>query len=116
MGLIDLSHELSKGYKWILHLKDHFSKMTWLWPLKLKQYVGISKCLNSFMRHCGPPKMIQCDNGKELKGAVTRLIRKHGPKMINGSPENPQQGLIKKANGVVRKKIIEWKNENKQAD
>lgn len=117
MDLMDLSNEPSNGYKWILHLKDHFSKMSWLRALKLKHSLGIAKYLNLLIRHCGVPKMIQCDNGKEFKGAVTRLLRKRGAIMINGRPRHPQsQGLVEKGNGFVKHKIANWKKQNNRTD
>ncbi|KIN08866.1 hypothetical protein OIDMADRAFT_48707 [Oidiodendron maius Zn] len=37
IDLIDMRHEPSGQFKWILHIKDHFSKYTQFYPLKSKQ-------------------------------------------------------------------------------
>jgi hypothetical protein len=36
IDLVDMRHEPSGRYKWILHIKDHFSKFTFLFPLVSK--------------------------------------------------------------------------------
>ena len=40
---IDMRHEPSDQYKWIMHLKDHFSKYIYLYPLKNKHTEPIVK-------------------------------------------------------------------------
>ncbi len=58
----------------------------------------------------GPPKIIQCNNGKESKGALLLVLKRHGIKLINNNPRLPQtQGLVEQANGVVEHKIKAWK-------
>ncbi|RFU23827.1 hypothetical protein B7463_g12510, partial [Scytalidium lignicola] len=60
-----------------------------------------------------PPKIVQCDNGKEFKDAFLILLRKYGIRIINGKPRSPQtQGLVEQANGVVEAKIRAWKMDN----
>jgi transposase InsO family protein len=61
-------------------------------------------------RDVTPPKIVQCDNGKEFKGALLILLRKYGIQVINGAPRSPQtQGLVEQANGVVEAKLRAWK-------
>ena len=56
---------------------------------------------------------MQCDNGKEFKGALLILLRKYGIQVVNGAPRSPQtQGLVKQANGVVEAKLRAWKMDN----
>ena len=62
--LIDMRHEPSGQYKWILHIKDHLSKYTQLYPLKTKH--AEPKEFARFIAAFLPPKIVQTDNGKEF--------------------------------------------------
>ena len=111
--LIDMRHEPSGQYKWILHIKDHFSKYTQLYPLKSKHAEPIAEAFTCFIAAFLPPKIVQTDNGKEFKGALLILLRKYGIQIINGAPRSPQtQGLVEQANGVVEAKLRAWKMDN----
>ncbi|EXU94631.1 integrase core domain protein, partial [Metarhizium robertsii] len=111
--LIDMRHEPSGQYKWILHIKDHFSKYTQLYPLKSKHAEPIAEEFTRFIAAFLPPKIVQTDNGKEFKGALLILLRKYGIQIINGAPRSPQtQGLVEQANGVVEAKLRAWKMDN----
>ncbi|KAF5120961.1 SCAN domain-containing protein 3 [Metarhizium anisopliae] len=111
--LIDMRHEPSGQYKWILHIKDHFSKYTQLYPLKSKHAEPIAEEFTRFIAAFLPPKIVQTDNGKEFKGALLVLLRKYGIQIINGAPRSPQtQGLVEQANGVVEAKLRAWKMDN----
>jgi transposase InsO family protein len=110
IDLIDMRHEPSGQFKWILHVKDHFSKYTQLYPLKSKHAEPIADAFALFIAAFLPPKIVQCDNGKEFKGALLILLRKYGIQVINGAPRSPQtQGLVEQANGVVEAKQRAWK-------
>jgi IS30 family transposase len=105
-----MHHEPSGQYKWILHIKDHFSKYTQLYPLKSKHAKPIADCFTLFIAAFLPPKIMQADNGKEFKGALLILLRKYGIQVVNGAPRSPQtQGLVEQANGVVEAKLRAWK-------
>ncbi|KFX88862.1 hypothetical protein V490_07367 [Pseudogymnoascus sp. VKM F-3557] len=105
-----MRHEPSGQYKWILHIKDHFSKYTQLYPLKSKHAEPIAECFAQFIAAFLPPKIMQADNGKEFKGALLLLLRKYGIQVVNGAPRSPQtQGLVEQANGVVENKLRAWK-------
>jgi hypothetical protein len=90
IDLIDMRHEPLRQYKWILHIKDHFSKYTQLYPLKSKHAELISDCFAQFIAAFLPPKIMQADNGKEFKGALLILLRKYGIQVVNGAPRSPQ--------------------------
>jgi hypothetical protein len=111
--LIDMRHEPSGQFKWILHIKDHFSKYTQLYALKSKHSEPIADAFAQFIAAFLPPKIVQADNGKEFKGALLILLRKYGIQVINGAPRSPQtQGLVEQANGVVESKLRAWKMDN----
>ncbi|KAM9914074.1 hypothetical protein OXX69_000974 [Metschnikowia pulcherrima] len=117
IDLVDLRFDTSEGHKWFLHVKDHFTKLSMLYPLYSKHAEGIAKCLEEFIRFYGPPEIVQCDNGMEFKGAVERVLLFYGVKIINGRPRTPRvQGLVEKANGVVKHKMAIWKKQNKRTD
>jgi hypothetical protein len=117
IDLIDMRHEPSGQFKWILHIKDHFSKYTQLFPLKSKHAEPIAAAFAQFIGAFLPPKIMQCDNGKEFKGALLILLRKYGIQIVNGAPRSPQtQGLVEQANGVVEAKIRAWKMDNESTE
>ncbi|RFU28623.1 hypothetical protein B7463_g7723, partial [Scytalidium lignicola] len=72
-----------------------------LYTLKSKESELIAQAFAQFIMAFLPPKILQCDNGKEFKGALLILLRKYGIRIINGKPRSPQtQGLVKQANRV----------------
>lgn len=112
-----MRHEPSGQYKWILHVKDHFSKYSTLYPLVSKRAAGVAAVLSQWIMCFGIPKIIQCDNGSEFKGALLILLRRHGIQCINGNPRSPQtQGLVEQGNCVVEAKIRAWKMDNRSSN
>jgi len=97
------------GYHWILHIKAHFSKFTFLYALRDKTSAGVAVCIAQWLEVVGIPWILQCNNGVEFKGVLLILLKKYGIKIINGRARHPQtQGLIKQANGVVKTKLLFW--------
>ncbi|RFU30752.1 hypothetical protein B7463_g5574, partial [Scytalidium lignicola] len=115
--LIDMRHEPSSQYKWILHIKDHFGKYSQLYTLKSKESKPIAQAFAQFIMAFLPLKIVQCDNSKEFKGAFFILLRKYGIRIINRKPRSSQtQGLVEQANGVVEAKIRAWKMDNSSTE
>jgi hypothetical protein len=113
IDLIDIRHEPSGQFKWILHIKDHFSKYTQLFLLKSKHAKPIAEAFAIFITAFLPPKIMQANNGKEFKGVLLILLQKYGIRVINGALWSPQtQGLVEQANGVVEAKLQAWKMDN----
>ncbi len=56
------------GYTWILHAKDHFSKVTTPYPLIDYEAMTVAVAFQNWIMAYGPPKVVQCDNGTELQG------------------------------------------------
>jgi len=71
------------GNQWILHIKDHFSKYSFLYALPDKTTAGVAKCVAQWLGIVGIPQILQCDNGKEFKGVLLILLKKYGVKIIN---------------------------------
>jgi hypothetical protein len=87
-----MRHEPSGQFKWILHVKDHFSKYTQLYPLKSKHAEPIVDAFALFIAAFLPHKIIQAE---VFKGALLILLRKYGIKVVNGAPRSPQtQGYL----------------------
>ncbi|SLM41265.1 Ribonuclease H-like domain [Lasallia pustulata] len=111
--LIDMRHQPDGHNKWILHIKDHFSKFSMLYALHSKRAIEIADAFSLFVRHFDIPDILQTDNGREFKGALLIFLKQHGIKLINGRPRSPQaQGLVEQSNGVVKDKIRKWQEEN----
>lgn len=110
VDLIDMRHEPSGTYKWILHVKDHFSKFSALYALRSKRASDVAQALELYINHYGPPEICQCDNGREFKGALLILFARMGVRVINGRPRTPRtQGLVEQGNSVVKDKLRKWK-------
>ena len=78
IDLIDFRHTPDGQYKWVCHIKDHFSKFTILYALKSKRVSEVANCLSNFLMCFRPPKILQMDNGKEFKGACLILLKRFG--------------------------------------
>lgn len=101
-----MSNLPDQGYYWIFHIKDHFSKYSILRPLKSKHAHAVLQELQLWIAFFGPPRMIQCDNGREFKGAVKVFLKDHNILLVHGAPRHPQsQGLVKQSNAVVKRKL-----------
>ena len=104
--LINMRSQPDGQFKWILHLKDHFSKLTFLWPLESKEASNVYDGIAFFIIVFGPMRILQMDNGAEFKGVLLYLLRRHGIKIINGNPRHPQsQGLVEQGNGVIKARL-----------
>jgi hypothetical protein len=68
IDLIDMRHEPSGQFKWILYIKDYFSKYTQLYLLKSKYAEPIAAVFAQFIAAFLPLKIMQANNGKNLKG------------------------------------------------
>lgn len=84
MDLIDMRSRpdhVSSGriFRWILHLKDHFTKFCWAQPLETKEarevYLGVRQIFFNF----GPPKILQSDNGREFVNELITSLREDFP-------------------------------------
>jgi len=89
IDLVDMRATPHNGYSWILHIKDYFSKFSFLYVLCDKTAAGVAKCIAEWLGTVGIPKIIQCDNGKEFKGILLILLKKYRIKILNGRPRHP---------------------------
>lgn len=93
-------------YRYILSVIDVFSRYIWLRPLRSKESTEVADALESIYQSEGPPKIIQCDNGREFHGTVTQLAEVLGCQIINSRPYYPQsQGKIESSHKSWKSKI-----------
>ena len=85
---------------------DTFSRFLILRPLENKSAVSVARTLKQVFADQGAPKIVQCDQGMEFKGPVTKLLENKGIKIIRSRPYHPQsQGKIERAHRELKKKI-----------
>lgn len=96
-----------KTYKYVLSLMDVFSRYHWLIPLERKTSTPISNALKSLYKEHGSPKVVQHDRGTEFKGAVIKMCKKLGIRIVIGRPYHPQsQDKVERSHRSFRKKIM----------
>lgn len=67
VDLIDMSMKPSDGYRYIVHLMDHFSKFHMVSSVERKTTTEINQCLIKMFGTIGLPHIIQTDNGTEFQ-------------------------------------------------
>lgn len=118
--MVDLSYDPDGEYKYICHIRDHFTRFSWAKALTSKRAVEVAAYLFDIFHLLGsPPKIIQSDNGKEFTAAIIKELVCLWPsvKIINGRPRHPQsQGLVERANGILQQKLGKWKEDTGRND
>ncbi len=71
VNLIAMPDKQDNGYPWILHAVDHFSKLSYLYPLCQKETVQVAHAFMHWIIAYGLSRIIQCDNGAEFKGRLS---------------------------------------------
>jgi len=103
---IDMRLERGDIYEPALHIKDHFSKYSFLRPLTAKGARQVARELEYWIQLMGPLRTLQYNNGREFKGAVLHILQWHGITLINSNPRHLRsQGLVKQGNSVVERKV-----------
>lgn len=108
------------GYRYIVHMRDHFTKFSWARAIKQKTADNVAEFLYDIFLMFGPPVILQCDNGKEFSDNI--LLKKLGNlwpnlKILHGRPRHPQsQGMIERANSIMETKIGRWMETHKQTN
>ncbi|KAG0437629.1 putative uncharacterized transposon-derived protein F54H12.3 [Dictyocoela muelleri] len=105
IDLIDMRQfkEDNDNFGWILTIIDVFSKFAFAYCLKYKSGNEVKACLEDLFYKMGPPKEIQCDNGKEFKNEmINRMCDQFRIKMIHGRVRYPQsQGQVERFNQTL---------------
>src|SRR6266498_5700121 len=108
MDLIDLHQYPDNDFKYILHIRDHFSRYSWAKPLTFKESIVIAGILYEIFCQFVLSVILQSDNGKEFTASIISNLVELWPglKLINGRPRHPQsQGLVERANSILEKKL-----------
>lgn len=106
-------------YKYICHVRDHYSRFSWARAIRQKEAVEVAAYLFDLFTMFGPPSILQCDNGKEFTAVVIKNLISLWPntKIINGSPRHPEtQGSVERANGILQTKLAKWMEDTKRTD
>lgn len=79
------------GYRYILVIKDCFSKFCWLFPLQKKEAPLIYNAASFLFQIEGYPIIFQSDNGKEFVAEIlSSFLRKNSVEIKHGKPYHPQ--------------------------
>ena len=103
----------SKHHNWVLHAQNHFSKYSWLLPLKHRETQEVASSLQSLFWMFGFPTTLHSDNGKEFKSKLmTDFVQNtKSSKYLVHQEIHPPKGLW---NGLIeqakRTFLIELKN------
>jgi transposase InsO family protein len=112
--LIDFSKKPDQNCKYVLHIKDHFSKYTALYACRDKTAAAVRDHFAHWMGHFGVPKIVQSDNGGEFKIVLEDLLHEQGIQIIHGRAKHPQsQGLVEQGNFVAKRKLDFWQARTK---
>lgn len=105
-------------YRYIIHMRDHFTKFSWARAAERKTLENVVNFLYDIFLMFGPPVIIQCDNGSEFSDLTERLCDLWpNLQVINGRPRHPQsQGMVERANGIMETKIARWMETHKQTN
>ena len=109
IDLSRLSHS-NEGYKYLLTVMDHYSKMAFAYPLKKKgeTYIHINNLMDKY-----DISILQSDNALEFKDKrILEKVKEKNVKLINSLPYKPtSQGLIERFNRTIKGKIFKYMSE-----
>ena len=97
IDLIDITSRPDQDFKWIFHMRNHFSKFSLAYPLRSKCALEVANNLVNTFHLFGAPKILQSNNGKEFVAMVIKELASiwKGLIIINGRPRHPQsQGCV----------------------
>ena len=105
--------------KWLLVLKDHFTKYTMLRPLPKKEAKMVAEELAYMFAAIGYPLVFQTDNGSEFTAdVVLKMVREWNSscKTVTGRRRTPRdQGSVERTNASIKTVIakLEQKERNR---
>ena len=76
IDLIDFSKMPDNLFKYVLSMKDHFSRFAVLRPLETKTHNEVARHLVETFSLFGVPKQIHCDNGGEFLNVANKINEK----------------------------------------
>ncbi|CAG8783423.1 20787_t:CDS:2, partial [Gigaspora rosea] len=119
INTIDMTSEPDGIYKYIFHIKDHFSRFSYAEPSRSKTAEEAAACLLNFCLIYGPPAILYSNNGDKFVEKVVEETLKLWPniRIIHGQPQNPRyQGLVEKENNFLQSKLAAWMEDTNRSD
>ncbi len=116
VDLIDFRNDPQKDYngilmKWLMVLKDHFSKLLYLRAIPTKEAEPVARELNHIFGFIGFPEIFHTDNGNEfIANTVLKIVKSWNPSCttVTGRPRQPSdQGSVENINGHVKTPIYD---------
>jgi hypothetical protein len=110
--LIDMQANPQKDHNgilmhWIIVVKDHFTKFTWLRAVARKKTNLVAAELDQLFGFIGYPLIYHSDNGKEVAGKqIVNLLKSINPNVITvtGRARTPSdQGSVERGNREIKK-------------
>ena len=92
--------------KWLLVVKDHFTKFSWIRTLRSKEAKLVAAEITRLFCEIGWPLIFHHDNGSEFIAKVVRDILEGEPLVctVTGQPRKPtDQGSVERLNQEVKK-------------
>ena len=84
-------------FKYIAHIRDHFTRYSWAHALTSKCTVEVAAFLFDIFTTFGPPLILQSDNGWEFVSSIIIELVRLWPtiQIIHGRPRHPaSQSLV----------------------
>ncbi|CAG8607083.1 11139_t:CDS:2 [Acaulospora morrowiae] len=116
---IDMTTIPDREYKYIFHIRDHFSQFSYAEQAQSKLAKEAAAIFLNFCFIYGPPAILHTDNGEEFIGNTFKQMLSFWPtiKMVYGRPRNLQcQGLVEKGNDILQVKLGSWMEETGKND
>ena len=119
IDLIDFRNLLcacTRSHKWVLHVVDHYSKFSWLYPLYSKENEQVIQVLHQQFYLFGFPSTLHSDNGGEFKSKkMSEFCKVNNIKQAHGAPRTPTtQGLVERNNRTVKENMNNILKEKQQ--
>jgi hypothetical protein len=111
VDMICMSHIPDNGFKYICHVRDHFSRFSWAQAMLSKQAKEVARYLFEIFTIFGSPLILHSDNGKEFVADVISELLELWPdiKVIHGRPRHPQsQGCVERGNKILQERLGKW--------
>ena len=105
-----MRHMPDDGYKWILHVVDHWSKFQFAIAIQSKTAKDVSQGLQTHVFPVvGLPSILHSDNGREFVNKLIDDVVSSWPgqvQIVSGRPRHPQsQGLVEQAHYTLERMI-----------
>ena len=103
MDTLTLGPSHDRSCSSVLICVDAFTKWAEVVPLERNDAVSVAAAFVQVCGRWGPPRVLRCDNGRELMNAVTRAVfEEFGVSVVNGAVRHPQsQGVVERFNRTL---------------